>query len=299
MQYYDRTAMKITIDHDSGFCFGVKRAIEQAEAILEETGRLHCIGDIVHNIAEMERLKKKGLISVDHNRLNELSGEPVLFRAHGEPPSSYIISGRNKNELTDATCPIVKKLQVRIKKAWEALSETGGQLVIFGDPDHPETIGLQGQTGEKAIIISDPDNLKGINPRKPVEVFSQTTKSTEGFMQLEKNIGNFMKPFFTDKIPLRVHNTICGQISKRMPRIREFAGSHDVIIFVSGRQSSNGKVLFSHCKEINQSSWFVSLPEEIRGEWFTGAASAGICGGTSTPRWLMEEVADKIKELVS
>jgi 4-hydroxy-3-methylbut-2-en-1-yl diphosphate reductase len=291
--------MKITIDNDSGFCFGVKRAIEQAESILQETGRLHCVGDIVHNIAEMERLKKKGLVSVDHNRLNELSGEPVLFRAHGEPPSSYIISGRNNNQLTDATCPIVKKLQMRIKKAWGTLSETGGQLVIFGDPDHPETIGLQGQTGGKAIIISNPDNLEGINPQKPVEMFSQTTKSTEGFIQLEKNIGDFMKPFFNDKVPLKVHNTICGQISKRTPRIREFAGNHDVIIFVSGRQSSNGKVLFSHCKEINQSSWFVSLPEEIRGEWFTGASSAGICGGTSTPRWLMEEVAGKIKELVS
>jgi 4-hydroxy-3-methylbut-2-en-1-yl diphosphate reductase len=291
--------MNITIDHDSGFCFGVERAIELAEARLQETGRLHCLGDIVHNIAEMERLKKKGLISVDHSRLSELSGEPVLFRAHGEPPSSYEITADNNNELTDATCPIVKKLQERIKKAWEVLSETGGQLVIFGDPDHPETIGLQGQTGGKAIIIRDPDNLKNIDPQKPVEIFSQTTKSTEGFLQLEKNISNLMKPLFNDKIPLKVHNTICGQISKRMPRIREFAARHDVIIFVSGKQSSNGKVLFSHCKEINQSSWFVSLPEEIQGKWFTGASSAGICGGTSTPRWLMEEVANKIKELVS
>jgi 4-hydroxy-3-methylbut-2-en-1-yl diphosphate reductase len=291
--------MKITIDDDSGFCFGVERAIEQAEAILQKTGRLHCVGDIVHNIAEMDRLKKKGLISVDHNRLNELGGEQVLFRAHGEPPSSYKTAAGNNNELTDATCPIVKKLQERIRKAWENLSKTGGQLVIFGNPDHPETIGLQGQTGGKAIIISDPEDLESISPGKPLELFSQTTKSTEGFLQLEKNIRNIMKPFYRDEIPLRVHNTICGQISRRMPRIREFAGRHDVIIFVSGKQSSNGKVLFSHCKEVNESSWFVSLPEEIQGEWFTGAGSAGICGGTSTPRWLMEEVAIKIKELIS
>ena len=290
--------MKITIDSDSGFCFGVKLAIEQAEAELEKTGKLHCVGDIVHNVAEMERLKKKGLISVDHEKFKELTGESVLFRAHGEPPSSYQLIKEHNIRLTDATCPIVKKLQARIKEAWYRLEKSNGQLVVFGDHRHAETIGLQGQTNGRAIIISDPADLSKIDPERPVEVFSQTTKSTEGFLELERNIGMLMKPYYPEnEIPLRSHNTICRQISGRMPRIREFAASHDVIVFVSGRQSSNGKVLFDNCKEVNQNSWFVSLPGEVESEWFAGASSTGICGGTSTPRWLMEEIEVKIREL--
>lgn len=291
--------MKITIDGGSGFCFGVRRAIEQAEAELEKTGKLHCVGDIVHNIAEMERLKEKGLISIDHEKLKELTGESVLFRAHGEPPSSYnLIKGNNSIRLTDATCPIVKKLQERIKEAQARLDKNHGQLVIFGDPGHAETIGLHGQTGGMAIIISDPADLSKIDPEKPVEIFSQTTKGTQEFLELEKNIEILMKPYYGEnEIPLKTHNTICRQISGRVPGIREFAARHDVIIFVSGRQSSNGKVLFANCKEVNKRSWFVSFPSEVKPEWFAGASSAGICGGTSTPRWLMEEAEEQIRKL--
>jgi 4-hydroxy-3-methylbut-2-en-1-yl diphosphate reductase len=290
--------MEITIDRNSGFCFGVRLAIEQAEARLEESGKLHCLGDIVHNVAEMDRLKKKGLISVDHGRLKELGGEHVLFRAHGEPPSSYELSETSKVKLTDATCPIVKKLQERIKKAWENLKKVKGQVVIFGDPNHPEIIGLQGQTGGQAIIVSHPGDLHAIDPRRPVEVFSQTTKSTEDFFELGENIGRLMeKHFKNEAAPLKIHNTICRQVSRRIPLIREFAASRDVIVFVGGKQSSNGKILFSHCREVNANSHFVSVASDVSGYWFDGARSAGICGGTSTPHWLMEQVAEKIKEL--
>jgi 4-hydroxy-3-methylbut-2-en-1-yl diphosphate reductase len=290
--------MEITIDQNSGFCFGVRLAIEQAEARLEKSGKLHCLGDIVHNVAEMDRLKEKGLISVGHDRLKELGGQHVLFRAHGEPPSSYEMSDINKVKLTDATCPIVKKLQERVKKAWENLRKIDGQLVIFGDPNHPETIGLHGQTGGQAIVISHPTGLDAIDPRRPVEVFSQTTKSTEEFIELGKNIGQLMEKYFEgDRVPLKMNNTICRQVSRRIPLIREFANDRDVIVFVGGRESSNGKILFSHCREVNPNSWFVSVPSEVRGDWFAGARSAGVCGGTSTPQWLMEQVAAKIKEL--
>jgi 4-hydroxy-3-methylbut-2-en-1-yl diphosphate reductase len=292
--------MKITIDPDSGFCFGVRVAIEKAEAGLEKSGKLHSLGDIVHNNAEMGRLGERGLVSIDHGGLREITGKPVLFRAHGEPPSSYKIAEDNNIPVTDATCPIVKKLQLRINKAWERIREKNGQLVIYGNPDHPETIALRGQTGNNAIIVSNPEELSEIDPRRPVVVFSQTTKNTGEFLRLEKNIRKIMEPHFKgQEIPLKVNNTICRQISGRTPRIRKFAASHDVIIFVGGTQSSNGKVLFSHCREVNPRSWFVSLPGEVQGEWFNGAHSAGICGGTSTPQWLMEQVAGKISDLTT
>ena len=290
--------MKVTIDSGSGFCFGVKRAIEKAEEILENQEQLYCLGDIVHNKAEMERLGERGLISIDQVAVKNLKGKPVMFRAHGEPPASYTIAGDNNNSLTDATCPIVRKLQDRISKAWAEIKKSRGQLVIFGNPDHPETIGLQGQTGGKAIIVTDPANLQEIDSARPVELFSQTTKSTGDFLRLEKNIRKLMSNHFSKReLPLKVHNTICGQISSRTPRIREFAGNHDVIVFVGGRESSNAKVLFDHCKEVNPGSWFVSLPEEVSAEWFKDARSTGICGATSTPQWLMEKVAGKIREL--
>lgn len=290
--------MQITIDPDSGFCFGVRRAVEQAEKQLAKNGRLYCLGDIVHNKAEMDRLAERGLITIDHDRLRQIRKEPVMFRAHGEPPESYRIAGQNSLLLTDATCLIVKKLQERIQMASDRVRENGGQLVIYGSPDHPEIVGLRGHTGDSVIIVNDPSDLGRINPKRPVELFSQTTKSPEGFRQLAKNIRALMKPHFSGgKLPLNVHNTICGQISRRMPLIRKFASGHEVVIFVGGTKSSNAKVLFNHCREVNPRCRFVSGPEELMAEWFRDVESAGVCGATSTPVWLMEQVADRIREL--
>lgn len=291
------SGIKITVDQDSGFCFGVKRAIEMAETQLEKHDKLYCLGDIVHNTSEIRRLSEKGLITAGSPDLKKLRSGRVLFRAHGEPPSSYTTIKENSLELTDATCPIVKKLQEKVKKAWDYVSDVNGQLVIYGNPDHPEIIGLQGQTGDSAIIVSDPGELSAIDPSKPVELFSQTTKSPAGYNRLEQNLRTLMKKHSCHDIPLRVHNTICGQISRRLPLIREFAGSHDVIIFVGGNQSSNAKVLFGHCKEVNPNSRFISLPEEVEKEWFWNASTAGVCGATSTPQWLMEKVAERIAGL--
>lgn len=289
--------MKITVDHDSGFCFGVKRAIEMAEAQLEKHDKLYCLGDIVHNKSEIRRLSEKGLITAGLQDIKKLKSGRILFRAHGEPPLSYRIIKENNLVLTDATCPIVKRLQEKVKKAWDYVSNVNGQLLIYGNPGHPEIIGLSGQTGDGAIIVSDPEDLSAIDPKRPVELFSQTTKSPAGYNKLEQNLRTLMKKHSEHDIPLRVHNTICGQISRRLPLIREFAASHEVIIFVGGNQSSNAKVLFKHCKEVNPNSRFVSLPEEMEKEWFRNASTAGVCGATSTPQWLMEKIAEQISEL--
>ena len=290
--------MQVTIDPGSGFCFGVKRAIEQAESLLEEGRGLYCLGDIVHNTAEMERLRERGLTSVSREEIGRLKWSSVLFRAHGEPPSSYRLIRDKELTLTDATCPIVLKLQERIKKAWERQKGEGGQVVIFGNPGHPEITGLLGRTNGQAIIVSGPGDLSAIDPAKPVELFSQTTKDTYQFLQVEKNIRQMMSAHFpAGAVPLKVHNTICGQVSGLTPLIRRFAGEHDVIIFVGGTQSSNAKVLFGHCREVNPRSRFVTGPGELEAEWFEGARSAGVCGATSTPLWLMEKVAEKIREL--
>ncbi len=290
--------MKVTIDTDSGFCFGVKRAIELAESSLEQNRDLYCLGDIVHNKAEIKRLSEKGLVTTDRKSFRNRKSGQILFRAHGEPPSSYDIIKKNKLSLIDATCPIVRKLQERIKKTWASLSECNGQLVIYGNPDHPEIIGLQGQAENHAIIVSDPSDISEIDPARPVELFSQTTKSTEEYRRLEKNIREKMQQHFSqDEMPLKVHKTICGQISRRTPLIRKFAGSHDVIVFAGGSQSSNARVLFGQCRDANPRSWFVSHPDEVEKEWLTGASTAGVCGATSTPLWLMEKVAERIRDL--
>ncbi len=290
--------MDVTIDQGSGFCFGVRRAIEQAESLLENDSSLYCLGDIVHNKAEMERLADRGLTSISREEMGNLEKGSVLFRAHGEPPSSYKTTSEKGLQLTDATCPIVKKLQERVRKAWELQQRKGGQVVIFGNPGHPETIGLMGHTGGGAIIVTDPSDLGKIDPQRPVDLFSQTTKNSDEYRKLEENIRQRMSEYFSvDKLPLKAHNTICGQISGRTPKIRRFAASHDVIVFVGGTHSSNAKVLFAHCLEVNSRSRFVSAPEELEEGWFKNARSAGVCGATSTPQWLMETVAEKIRSL--
>ncbi len=292
--------MDVTIDPSSGFCFGVRRAIEQAEDLLDREGKLFCLGDLVHNKSEMERLERRGLTSIDHSAMKKLREAPLLFRAHGEPPSSYELAGKNSITLTDATCPIVKKLQERVRKAWMEMKESGGQVVIFGNPVHPETIGLRGQTGGEAIVVSAAGDLDAVDPSLPVALFSQTTKNPVEYKQIAGELRKRMKQHLASgEVPMKVYNTICGQISGRTPRIREFAASHDVIVFVGGSQSSNAKVLFGQCREVNPGSWFVTGAGEVAGEWFEGAGSAGVCGATSTPRWLMEEVAEKIRQLTN
>ncbi len=292
--------MDVTIDPSSGFCFGVKRAIEQAEELLDKEGKLYCLGDIVHNRAEMERLEGRGLKSVGHREMMELSDVPLLFRAHGEPPSSYDTAHSNRLSLTDATCPIVRKLQERIRKVWQEIRPGGGQVVIFGNPGHPETIGLRGQTDGEAIVVSAVDELDAVDPSAPVALFSQTTKNPGEYKQIAGELKKRMENHFTGGgVPLKVYNTICGQIAGRTPGIRKFASSHDVIVFVGGSRSSNARVLFGHCSEANPRSWFVTGAGEVAGEWFEGAISAGVCGATSTPRWLMEKVAERIRELTA
>ncbi len=288
--------MNINIDANSGFCFGVVYAIQMAEDELEENGKLYCLGDIVHNNMEVERLKSKGLEIIDHEKLKELKDAKVLIRAHGEPPSTYLIAAQNNIELIDASCPVVLKLQNRVRGGFDEVEETGGQLVIFGKEGHAEVNGLVGQTGGKAIVVMTEEDLDKIDYTKPIQLFSQTTKSTKGFMNLKKQIEERIIAAGGDaKLSFEANDTLCRQVSNREPQLKVFAQHHDVIIFVSGQKSSNGKVLFETCKSENKNSYFISEPSELKQEWFEHAKNVGICGATSTPMWLMESVQENIK----
>lgn len=299
---------KIEIDTSSGFCFGVVTAIRKAEEELERTGTLYCLGDIVHNAAEVERLRRKGLRTITHEQLRELRDVKVLLRAHGEPPSTYEMAKRNGIEIIDATCPVVLQLQRRIKAvaaAHSSASDASGDLtparvenaalrpliLIYGKPGHAEVNGLVGQTSGDAIVIRDISDLDGIDMRRDIRLFSQTTKSLDGFREIVEEI---RRRKGGDE-GFEWYDTICRQVASRIPKIREFAREHDVVIFVGGAKSSNGKVLFSECQQVNPRSYFVSDPSELKMEWTDGAESIGICGATSTPAWLMADVADKLK----
>ena len=292
--------MKITIDHESGFCFGVVFAIQQAEAELDESGILYCLGDIVHNNMEVDRLAKKGLKIINHEQLAELHDCKVLIRAHGEPPETYKIAVRNNIELIDASCPVVLKLQNRVRSSFEAVSQTEGQIVIYGETGHAEVNGLVGQTGGKAILVTGETDLHKIDFSKPVNLFSQTTKSTEGFKRIksiieEKVAASHNKE--TNSDDFNANDTICRQVSNREPQLQKFARRHEVIIFVSGKKSSNGKALFGVCLEANPKTYFVSEISEIQPDWFKNIETVGICGATSTPMWLMEDVLAHISLL--
>ena len=288
--------MNINIDANSGFCFGVVYAIQMAEDELEENGKLYCLGDIVHNNMEVERLKSKGLEIINHEQLNELKDAKVLIRAHGEPPSTYLVAAHNNIELIDASCPVVLKLQNRVRGGFDEVEETGGQLVIFGKEGHAEVNGLVGQTGGKAIVVMTEEDLDKIDYKKPIQLFSQTTKSTRGFMNLKKQIEERITAAGGDaKLSFEANDTLCRQVSNREPQLKVFAQNHDVIVFVSGQKSSNGKVLFETCKSENKNSYFISEPSELKQEWFLHANNVGICGATSTPMWLMESVQESIK----
>lgn len=284
--------MKAEIDRKSGFCFGVQNAIAVAEEALGKGEQVFSLGPIVHNDKEVERLMGLGLVTIDHKKFRKLKNAKVLIRAHGEPPETYRIARENNITIIEATCPMVSKLQSRIKNTWINKKEENGQIVIFGKLGHAEVNGLMGQIDNSGILITDPRDLSKIDVTKPVWLFAQTTMNTINYSALVENIKSEMikKGLADPEKNLHVHDTICRQVSDREPSLREFARKHDIIIFVSGKDSSNGKMLYAISKEINPDTYFVSSPDEIDISWFKNKRSAGICGATSTPKWLIEKV---------
>lgn len=289
--------MAVEIDENSGFCFGVVTAITKAEEELGKSGELYCLGDIVHNAGEVERLCDKGLKTITHEELGRLHNVKVLLRAHGEPPQTYRMAEANNVTIIDATCPVVLQLQRRIKKAYDdgvAEEKAGGRkplIVIYGKNGHAEVNGLVGQTNGEAVVIQTPEEVAKLDLSRDIKLYSQTTKSLEGFravveeIQKRKSEGKF-----------EYYDTICRQVANRMEKMREFAASHEVVVFVSGAKSSNGKVLFEKCREVNPRTYLISDETQLNPEWTAGYERIGICGATSTPKWLMEKVADKIRE---
>lgn len=285
---------KIEIDQQSGCCFGVAKAISRAEEELKKDGTLYCLGDIVHNSIEVERLEKMGMITIDHEQLKELKNVKVLLRAHGEPPSTYEIAKKNNIELIDASCPVVLGLQKKIRKKYEQGVDNGIQIVIYGKRGHAEVKGLMGQTNESAIIIESKEEIDKLDFTRDISLFSQTTKPLDGFYE----IGDLIKARMTEGATFVFNDSICRQVSNRVPNIREFANNHDLIIFIAGEKSSNGKVLFDECKKVNPNSYLIHDPKDVDPTWLREDISIGICGATSTPQWQMEAVADKITGLM-
>ncbi|WP_372775924.1 4-hydroxy-3-methylbut-2-enyl diphosphate reductase [Mangrovibacterium sp.] len=280
--------MKVVIDDKSGFCFGVVGAIQKAEELLRTGETIYCLGDIVHNQTEVERLERMGLKTINHDDFSKLKNCKVLLRAHGEPPSTYSYARKNNIELIDGTCPVVLKLQQRVRKGFEDIQEQEGQLVLLGKKGHAEINGLNGQTDNRAIIVENENDLPQIDPNKPVLVFSQTTKSLEDFHLLSEKIKQ------QNRGEVTIKDTICRQVAHRAPHMKEFAAQHDVIVFVSGKKSSNGKALFETCKSVNPNSYFISNKDEIRLDWFINCQSIGITGATSTPKWQLQSIADSL-----
>ena len=291
--------MKVEIDRKSGFCFGVSNAVEIAEEALLRGEKVFSLGPIVHNDKEVERLESLGLASINQKQFRDLKDTKVLIRAHGEPPETYRIAEENNITIIEATCPIVKKLQMKISGTWKRISKDNGQIVLFGKPGHAEVVGLLGHTGREGILISGPADIDKIDFSRPVALFSQTTMEINEFNHIKELIYNKMKDqgILDPDHYLEVNNTVCGQVSNREPNLRKFAREHDTIIFVSGKESSNGKMLFSVCKSENPDTHFVSSLEEIDKSWFEGKRSAGICGATSTPNWLIEEIRDFVSTI--
>lgn len=284
----------IEIDKDSGFCFGVTAAIGKAEEQLAESGSLYCLGDIVHNSDEVERLMSKGLRTITHEQLASLHGVKVLLRAHGEPPSTYELARRNNIDIIDATCPVVLKLQERIKSTCDR-SDWQPQIVIYGKLGHAEVNGLVGQTDGRAIVVEDLNGLDKIDFNRDIALYSQTTKSLEGFCSIIDEIQRRIAP----GVRFESFDTICRRVSNRVEHLKRFAADHEVVLFVAGSKSSNGKILFNHCHDINPRTYLISNAGHLDPEWLDGAETIGICGATSTPRWLMEQVRDRAAEIIS
>lgn len=275
--------INIEIDNGSGFCFGVTTAIRKAEEELAKGHRLYCLGDIVHNGKEVERLQKMGLETIDHHRFRQLHHAKVLLRAHGEPPETYAIARRNDIEIIDATCPVVLQLQKRIKNV--ATSGSEPQIVIFGKQGHAEVLGLVGQTSGKAVVIESPDEVDRLDFHRDIQLFSQTTKPLQQFREIVSYIKKHIQP------PARFcfYDTVCRQVAGRMPNMLSFASQHDAVLFVGGKKSSNGHALFEACKSVNPRTYFTEGPDGIDFNWFSDIKTLGICGATSTPKWLMED----------
>lgn len=290
--------LEVVVDKNSGYCFGVEFAIQMAEDALNESGDLYCLGDIVHNGMEVKRLEEKGLKIIDREQLKELQNTQVLIRAHGEPPETYKTALENNIELIDASCPVVLKLQNRVKNSYDK----NPQIVIYGKKGHAEVIGLSGQTNENAIVVMEESDLDQIDYSQPITLYSQTTKSINGFKTIVELIQQKIlenNPNKTEEeLPyFDTNDSICRQVSNRAPQMEKFSKEHDVIVFVSGKKSSNGKALYGVCKDNNPNSYFIESENELHEEWFENKKSVGICGATSTPTWLMENVESKIKTL--
>lgn len=284
--------LSIEIDSESGFCYGVIRAVEKAELRLKESGTLYSLGSIVHNNSELERLNGKGLEVIDIERMANLKDTTVLIRAHGEPPATYTLARENNIELIDCTCPVVLKLQERIR---ETYSKCSGQIVIFGKIGHAEVNGLVGQTNGDAIVVDGIKSLEKIDCRKPVYIFSQTTKDPKEYEEVCNAIKECIIASGGSLDNFHVHNTICRQVSQRHTNLKAFAIRHSVIVFISGKESSNGKVLYELCKSVNPRSFHIQTKEQIQPEWFADGDSVGICGATSTPQWQLDGVAEFIR----
>lgn len=293
--------MEVIIDKNSGYCFGVEFAIKMAEDEMEQSEQLYCLGDIVHNDMEVKRLSAKGLVVIDRDQLQELTNCKVLIRAHGEPPETYRTAIQNNIELIDASCPVVLKLQHRVKTAFDKMEREQGQIVIYGKKGHAEVIGLTGQTLEKAIVVMGESDLSKIDFEKPVTLFSQTTKSTKGFYEISKKIEDRIKNARgkLTELDFNANDSICRQVSNREPQLKRFAEENDVILFVSGKKSSNGKALYQVCLSQNPRSFFIENETELQENWFKHGEKIGICGATSTPMWLMEQVKSYVESMES
>lgn len=286
--------IKVEIDEGSGFCFGVVTAIHKAEEELAKGETLYCLGDIVHNSREVERLKAMGLITINRDEFRQLRNAKVLLRAHGEPPETYQIAHKNNIEIIDATCPVVLRLQKRIKQEFRKEDFEEKQIVIYGKNDHAEVLGLVGQIGGQAIVIESAEEAKKLDFTKSIRLFSQTTKSLDEFQEIVEYIKLHISPDAT----FEYYDTICRQVANRMPNLREFAATHDLIFFVSGKKSSNGKMLFEECLKVNANSHLIDNEKEIDPTLLRNVKSIGVCGATSTPKWLMEKIHDHIQLLI-
>lgn len=296
--------MEVLIDDKAGYCFGVVKAIGAAEEVLKNEGGLYCLGDIVHNSAEVERLKNLGLEVIGHEMLEGLRGKKVLIRAHGEPPETYRRAERLDIKLVDATCPIVLALQQRIRKGYDEMRPVGGQIVIFGKPGHAEVVGLTGQTDGTALIVSSPDDIDAIDVNRPIRLYSQTTKSREEYRQLIDNINERLKQSGNQTIRQSsnhfvAYDTVCNRVANRARDLEGFARSVDVLLFVAGSNSSNGHYLYEYCRKVQPKTYLIGGPDEVQPQWLEEINSIGISGATSTPRWLMEEVKKTLYDLMT
>ncbi len=286
--------MKIEIDQGSGFCFGVTRAIGKAEEELAKDDQLYCLGDIVHNGRECDRLGQMGLVTINHEQMRQMHDAKVLLRAHGEPPSTYELARERSINLIDATCPVVLHLQERIKREYDADPEHRKQIVIFGKNGHAEVLGLVGQTEETAIIIESADEVEKLDFTRDICLYSQTTKPLDEF----RKIVNYVQQHISPEATFTYYDTICRQVANRMPNIRSFALRHDAVLFVCGKKSSNGRVLFNECRKANPRSYLIDTADEIDVRWLQDCDSIGICGATSTPKWLMEQCKVRVEQLL-